>query len=90
VAGAGRGSFQLRFAQPSRDAQRPRRFLSHRHLSLYDQPEKDPKKTRYIDVRSALSNKGIEVMIDAMPLILKERPDAVYVVLVRRIRTCSS
>jgi glycosyltransferase involved in cell wall biosynthesis len=26
-------------------------------------------------------NKGIEVMIDAMPLILKERPDAVYVVL---------
>lgn len=25
--------------------------------------------------------KGIEVMIDAMPLILKERPDAVYVVL---------
>jgi glycosyltransferase involved in cell wall biosynthesis len=26
-------------------------------------------------------NKGIEVMIDAMPLILKSRPDAVYVVL---------
>lgn len=26
-------------------------------------------------------NKGIEVMIDAMPLILKRRPDAVYVVL---------
>jgi glycosyltransferase involved in cell wall biosynthesis len=26
-------------------------------------------------------NKGIEVMIDAMPLILKTRPDAVYVVL---------
>lgn len=27
------------------------------------------------------SNKGIEVMIDAMPLILQSRPDAVYVVL---------
>src|SRR5256885_10168858 len=26
-------------------------------------------------------NKGIEVVIDAMPLILKSRPDAVYVVL---------
>ncbi len=26
-------------------------------------------------------NKGIEVMIDAMPLVLKSRPDAVYVVL---------
>ncbi len=26
-------------------------------------------------------NKGIEIMIDAMPLILKSRPDAVYVVL---------
>ena len=26
-------------------------------------------------------NKGIEVMIDAMPAILKSRPDAVYVVL---------
>ena len=26
-------------------------------------------------------NKGIEVMIDAMPAILKRRPDAVYVVL---------
>ena len=39
------------------------------------------RQVRHFDVWPAVPNKGIEVMIDAMPAILKSRPDAVYVVL---------